>query len=510
MSSRPFKIRTDTRSIQKEDRVIDEDRQQICFCLALRGEGKSNLLEALAEKQFRHGYTILDLHAPPNFENAFWCIPKFKDTDENGNPDKKLFEKEIIDFKKDPVKFMKDRESYPVTILCSESFQWDQYALDRFNDRLYSSEEWYADHPTENFNLIYPPLKPKSKWGKEMIRFVRFPILKKNQDADGNVKVLEILTNIILDCRLNRRFLVLNRQAFGNENQYFWMMEMIMRALPEICEKHFIKKFQHSVGVETEKEMSKVDKKWHRMTVIHREMGELAPAKLKADKLGESTAVKKALLGFARVCRHSEIDWFGDWQKNKDVEDAIRNQCDTWLFKKYNKDLGGDEKKPFFDKIDWLRKRILLKGNNTRKAKMIADSWYPNVEELAKKYFYAKFLSGNIRLFKVPENRHQHKEPYMKFGDLTGIKMWHDKSKIPETISGTEGKVSKNDQMSLYQLMKSMRNSPDGKVMMWDDIGIKLGEMQAKGELSYSCQLKDKDGNWLSATFGKLKKKFEK
>lgn len=252
----------------------------------------------MAEKQFRHGYTILDLHAPPNFENAFWCIPKFKDTDADGNPDKELFEKEIEEFKKNPVKFMKTRESYPVTIICSESFQWEQDKLDRFNDRLYSREEWDADHPTGNFDFVYPPLKPHSKWGKEMIRFVKFPILKKNQEADGNVKALEILTNIILDCRLHRRILVLNRQAFGNENQYFWMMEMIMRSLPDICDKHFIKKFPRSVGVKTEEEMSNVDRKWHRMTVIHREMGELVPAKLKADKLGESTSVKKSPIGF--------------------------------------------------------------------------------------------------------------------------------------------------------------------------------------------------------------------
>lgn len=215
-------------------------------------------------------------------------------------------------------------------------------------------------------------------------------------------------------------------------------------------------------------------------------------------------------MGFARVCRHSEIDWFGDWQKNNDVEDAIRNQCDTWLFKKYNRDLGGDEKKPFFDKIEWLRKRILLKGNNTTKARMIADSWFPKVEELAKKYFYAKFLSGNVKIFKVPENRHQHKEPYMKFGDLTGIKMWHDKSKIPDNGKGTDGgKTSPNDQMALYNAVKSMRYPTTGKALSWDDTCKKIGEMQQLGQIKYSSNIFEKNGTWLGATYQKLKKKFE-
>lgn len=506
-----YRLRKDTISKQREDRAVDENRQQIVFCLAVRGEGKSNLLEALGEKQFRRGYTVLDLHAPPNFENAFWCIPKFNDLDENGEYSKKIFENEMASFKKDPAKYMKDHESYPVTILCSESFQWDQNALDRFNGRLYTQEEWDKDFPNKVFNFVYPPLKPRKLWGKEMLRFVRIPNLKRKQDAEENKKALDIITNTILDCRSQRRFFVLNRQAFGNENQYFWTMELIMRELPEICDQHFIRLFPHDVGVETEEQMRNVEKKWHRITVIHRELADIAPAKLKADKGGESTSVKKALLGFARICRHWEIDWFADWQHNNSVEGAIRDQCDTWLFKKYNRGLGGDEKKGFFDKVDWLRKRIHLKGNGSKKAKQIADSWFPRVEELSKKYFYAKFLSGNIKLFRVPENRHQHKEPYMKFPDLTGIRMWHDMEKVPQNTSGnTSSSASKNEQLALYNAIKSIKDNKKGKPLTWIEVGKELGELQSKNELIYKHNLASKDGNWLASIFARLKKKFEK
>lgn len=508
--SQSFKLRRDTISKQKEDRAVDEDRQQIVFCLAVRGEGKSNLLEALGEKQFKKGYTMLDLHAPPNFENAFWCIPKFKDTDEDGKPDKILFENEMREFMANPSAFMKGRECYPVTLLCSESFQWDQDALDRFNGRIYNEKEWYEDNPKMTFNVVYPPMKPRHRWGKEMIRFAKIPNLKRSAEAEENIKAGEIIKDAILDARSQRRFLVLNKQAFGSETQYFWTMELIMRSLPTICDEHFIKLFPKDVGVETEKEMKPFQRKWNRLTVIHRELSDLAPAKLKADKGGESTTVKKALLGFARVCRHWEIDWFADWQHQNSCEGSIRQQCDTWLYKKYNRSLGGDDAKTLFDKIDWLRSRIMKKGKNTPKAKIIADSWFPRIEELSKKYYYAKFLSDNIKLFRVPENHHQHKEPYMKFPHLTGIKMYHDLTKVPKSSGKDSSKATKTEQMAWYSSMKILREPKDGKPMKWANVAVKLGEYQKRGEIISKHDLKSKDGTWLSVNYNRMKKKFEK
>lgn len=505
-----YKHRKDTISKQKEDRAIDTDRQQIAFCLAVRGEGKSNLIEAEVEKQHRAGYTVLDLHAPPNMENGFWCIPRFGEYDKEGLIIKETFERDMREFKDNPVKFMKTHQSYPITILCSESLEFLQSGYDRFNDRIYTEKEWYEDNPDKIFNCVDPPLKPRNRWGKQMIKFVKLPNLKKNFESEEALKAIQILTDVILEARERRRIVVLNRQMFGSENQYFWCMELIMRSLPDICDQHFIKLFPHDVGVQTEKQMTSLQKKHHRLTVIHRELADLSPAKLKADKGGESTTVKKALLGFARICRHWEIDWFADWQHHNSVEGAIRDQCDTWLFKKYNKGLAGEEKKILFDKVNGIRKAILKRGNYSRKAQIIADSYFPKVEELAKKYFYAMFLSGNVMLFKVPRNRHQHKEPYMKFGDLTGVLTWHNKEKIPASTGGQGGsKVSKTDQMTLFSTMKLLRNPKEGKPLSWKDIGKKLGEMQDKAELNYTSDLKEKSNDWLSATFTKLKKKYD-
>ena len=505
-----YKRRRDTISKQKEDRAIDNDRQQIAFCLAVRGEGKSNLIEAQVEKQHRAGYTCLDLHAPPNMENAFWCIPKFGEYGKDGLIIKETFERDMLQFKNDPVTFMKTHESYPITLLCSESLEYLQSGYDKFNGRIYTENEWYRDNSDKVFNCVEPPMKPRNKWGRQMVKFVKIPNLKKNFESDEVLKAVEILTNAILECRQQRRILVLNKQMFGNENQYFWCMELIMRSLPDICDKHFIRKFPHDVGVKTEAEMSKRDRKWHRLTVIHRELADIAPAKLKADKGGESTSVKKSLLGFARICRHWEIDWFADWQHHNSVEGAIRDQCDTWLFKKYNRNLAGEDKKMFFDKVAGIRKAILTRGKFSKTAQDIADSYFPKIEELAKKYFYAMFLSGNVMLFPVPKNRHQHKEPYMKFGDLTGILTWHNKEKIPTTTGANSGaKATKSEQNALYSAMKLLKENPDGKSLTWLEVAKKLGEMQEKGELTSKHELKTKDGNWLSVIYGRLKKKFE-
>ena len=234
-----IQLRDDTLESQDEKRPVDMDRQQIGFCLAIRGEGKSRLLEGVANDLFKAGYTGLDLHAPPNFENAFYCVPNLdpdgKITEiKNKKIRNELMQKAYKDFIKNPLYYCKKGKPISVTILCSESLVWSQDALDKYNDKIYTSDEFYKDnkeYPEKQFDFVYPQMKPKHKWGKELIRFVKLPPVTKVEDSETNIKAVKILTDAILDARVQRRMVILNRNAFGTEKQYFWTMELIMRSL---------------------------------------------------------------------------------------------------------------------------------------------------------------------------------------------------------------------------------------------------------------------------------------
>lgn len=495
-----MRLRTDTIETQREDRAVDHDRQQVCFALAIKGEGKSQLIEALAEEEFFLGYTVIDLHAPlsGNMENAFWCIPRLNGDDE------------LREFKQNPKKFTRRRTCISMTLLCSESLIIPQADVDRFNDRAETFEEWVGSgKEISQYPHVNPPIKPEKEWGKELIRFVKLPPVTSKGESDNDQKAWKLIEQALLDARSQRRIVVMNRKLMSTENQYFWTMELFIRNLQLFYDLYCIKKYPKDVGVETYDQMKLVDKNWHRMCIVTREMGELAPAKLKGDKSGQSLSVKKALLQLARTVRHGLIDWFGDWQKNNDVDDSIRNQCDTWFYKKYNIGLAGEEKKHFFDRIIAERDRIFLKIRNRKKAMLVANSLFPDVGRLAKRYFFCHFLSDTVRLFKVPEMKHQHKEPEMKFHEMTGIWLVHDPKKVPTEKGAVSTKVGKNDQSALFNLIWVMRNPSNGKPKSWDEILAKVIQMQEDGELSYPSRFSEKDRDWLGATYGKMKKKFE-
>lgn len=53
---------------------ISPNRQQIIMTQGQRGSGKSSLNEFVAEELYNDGWTVLDLWASDNLENAFWCV----------------------------------------------------------------------------------------------------------------------------------------------------------------------------------------------------------------------------------------------------------------------------------------------------------------------------------------------------------------------------------------------------------------------------------------------------
>ncbi len=122
----------------------------------------------------------------------------------------------------------------------------------------------------------------------------------------------------------------------------FRILEILMRNLITISNNFFNALTPEDVGVTTKERMSVRDRTYHKMVFFIREFGEVAPARLKGDKSGESTLIKKALLKFVRLARHANIDGIIDYQNASDADSAIRNQIDTWLIKTWTEELGGE------------------------------------------------------------------------------------------------------------------------------------------------------------------------
>lgn len=483
-----------TMADSNEDKPIDDSRQQIVFCLAIRGEGKSYLIEALAVKQYYKGYMILDLHAPPNLENAYYCIPLLES------------EEEILDFKRNPRKYTRNRRAIPVTLVGSETMQWDPLKVEMYNDRRVTYEEWIeSGKPLMDYPNGNPPMKPEHQWGRELIRIEKIPFTTAKPDTEQNQKATAVLFRVLLECRKQGRIFVLNRKLFPTEKQYFWTMALILRIIEQFSDLHMVKKFPSEVGVENREQMKPVDRNWHKGVLVTREIADLAPARTKADVSGESTQVKKATMGLARIIRHIEFDWYGDWQKFTDVVDSVRSQADTWLFKKWSRDLAG-EKESIFDQIEFIRKAILFKGRGKKKAIRKANRYFPPINNLSKFWYYCRFISGKMKLFPVPKINHMHKEPDMKFHDMTGVLITHDMSKVTKEKGSGQVLTPDNELKLLYHEMKSLKE----KKKKWAEIIPLLETMKKDGKIVCHHNFQGMSSGTISKIYSRLNEKFSK
>jgi len=469
-------LRTDT--VHRDECLINLQNQQCIFTLGRRGTGKSYVDETLVTTFYEYGFTILDLWASDNFENAFWCIAK------EG-----------------------EKKRFPVTILAPESLIFNQSQLDIFNGKIISREEWYKKYPLEGYPIENPPARKESK---EWIKIVKLPIPTAKIDSEQNQTIAKIIENVILDCRENRRILVFNPSAYRNESHMFRTLELIIRNLSLISEKHFVKLNPEQVGKTSRDQMTRQEKSWHKMCVLIREMGELAPAKLKGDHTGESTRVKKAILQFIRKARHYRIWVVSDWQKASDVEDAIRQQGDIWILKKYTKRLGGDEWKWFFDYISNKRRQIFESKGYGSLVRRYADSFYPNIDQLSEKYMYVVYGNDRVYLKKVESLKHHHKEPYDSFQKITGITFDHDLSQIQKGVIEDAKSSSRPDEQSLHNAVYVMRHPKKGRKMSWDEIIQKLKQMQENGEIIWNKPFGEMKKETLGKWFLRASIRYEK
>lgn len=490
MSQRYYRL--DTEINPPTDKVIEEERQQFVGCLAMRGEGKSYLLEGYVEEAFLKGYTILDLHGADNLENAFWVFP---------SEDPKC---------KNPIKI-------PITLIAQESLEFKQEEVDNFNSRPMTQDEWYKNLPYEIHHKLFDPVyPPRIPFRKTLVDIVKIPPVtssKAEYETEANRKALEVITKTILNCRANRRIFVLNRVMFASEKQWFWTLELIVRNLVAIAEFNFLRFEPEDVGLpkgSSRKKMKPKDRNWHRMMLVTRELGELCPSRaMKGDKTGESLSVKKAFFNFIRKARHPQIDWIADWQRNNDVEDAIRSQADKWVFKRYNSDLGGDDKKNFFELLTNLRHAVVEKYGRI-KGEIINRSNYPRIEKLNPEYHYL-WISGEIHLKSVKKLRHQHKEPYHRFWKKSGINFSHDYSKVKADSEVGKSKSKDTDIAYLYTVIKDLKDPDKMKKRLNNEAILKkLSTLQTEGKINYHLDFSEMPNERLSTYLPRWKKVWDK
>ena len=450
--SQIIKIRKDTVD-KTHGTLLNLNKQQFIGILGSRGSGKSYLGDTFLELYHRQGYTCLDLYSAPFYENYFACLPKI-----GLNADGQPFTKRI-----------------PITILAPESLIIDKDGLDSFNGKV---------------NTKYP-----------LVRITKIPTATVKTYSEQNDRILEIITSEVIRARNERRIVCFNPSIFPVEKVMFLTLEIIFRGILKVSNDHFEQLTERDLG----RSLTVHEKNHHKIAFQLREIGSLFPSREKGDVSGFSKNTKKGFLEFCRLSRHGSIDGIFDYQNSGDTLSSIKNQIDVWCIKKWNKQLAGDMFDWIFPVITAKRIHIAEKYRKNRYGWRRADSAYPMIESLNKKWFYGLIDGHNPKLFPVPELGYRHKEPTDKWEKITGIKLEHDLSMIESETNTGKTKVSKKDERELFQEMLMLRAV---KGTTWNDIGQSLAKKQDKGELVSNLDFKTISDNQLSSKFSKLKKKY--
>ena len=445
--SQLYKIRKNTVDPSKINRFLDMNRQQFMGILGVRGEGKSVLIEGLAYQYWKAGYTILDLWGAPNYENYFWCISA------DGHKTK-----------------------IPITILAPESLIDPKEQVNNFN----------ATQLTD-----YP-----------LVRIVRLPNPTAKEHTEQNEQIFNTVRDEIIRCNKERRVLAFNAKAFPDENSMFRILEIIFRGVDKIAYDNFKALEPEDVGVKTRQEMTVRQKNQHKFLFVVREFGELAPARMKGDKSGQSTIIKKAQLKLFRLARHASVSGFIDYQNASDVDSAIRHQIDVWAIKGWTRDLAGEQFQWVFDKIEARRTKILEHYRYSQDGRTLADSVYPPVELLDFRWYYGFNAYKIPKLYPVPLSPTKHKEPTDKWEFITKIPLNHDFSLIKKA-NASSNKASRADERDLFNIMTELK-----KKYKWSEVREKISIMQENGEVNSNLQFNAISDNQVSSKYSKLQKKY--
>ncbi len=449
-----LRLRTDTVESTKNQTIINLLKQNLIGILGLRGAGKSWLGEALLMKYYDAGFTCLDIWSAPNLENAFWIFAK------EGH-----------------------KKRIPISILAPDSFIIPEARVDKFNGNYLTKEP--------------------------LIKFIRLPSPTKKTDSEQNERILEILINTIMECRDHKRILVFNPFMFPNETEMFRILEILMRNLITISNNYFDAIEPTDVGKDSEDEMTIKELTHHKMVFLIREFGEVAPARLKGDKSGESTLIKKALLKFVRLARHSNIDGIIDYQNASDVDSSIRNQINIWMIKTWTPELAGESFEYFFRQVEAKRKMIFENRGYTNSAFQYANSFFPPIERLTQKYYYFVKRGLTPKLKTVPELKIRHKEPKEKWWKITDIPIKFDQEMLSRTTTQNPIRTSKNNERMVYFTLKELKSRKGKEKLDWIKVCQNMNERQKNGDIIYHLDFATVKIGTISKAWTRMKKMFE-
>src|SRR3990167_6299851 len=449
-----LKIRLNTMDLKKST-LLNPNKQQFTAIVGSRGSAKSWLGEIILAYYHSLGFTCIDFFSAPFYENYFWCLPKFG-----------------------------HKKRYPISIIAPESLIVEQQAVDTFN----SMQE-----------TKYP-----------LVRFIKLPIPTVKVESEQNNKIVEILTNALIQCRDERRILVFNPSIFTTETSMFRTMELLLRHLTRIAYNHFHYLNPEDVGKTSREEMTNHEKSFHKLVFLAREVSQLIPNRLKSDASGESTRVKKSFLEFVRLARHANISGIFDWQNISDAETSVRNQFDVYIVRKWNKQLAGEHFQWLFDDLHNKREKLAEKFKFSKAGWDIANSSYPPIEKLTFDWFYGLVDGFMPTLYKVPEHPFLHKEPHFNWELLTGIPLKHDQSLLDKEISSTNAKASKSDEKALYHVVAELKSRKGKDKVNNDEIQKILSQKQDGNDINWNTPFRLMKPNTFSQTLSRIKKKYEK
>ena len=444
--------------------IVDAGKQQVLYQIGSKGSGKSNYGELVCSTLYSYGWTVIDLWASDNLENAFWCIcKKCKDNpeDEHCNCYRRI----------------------PITLLAPDYIIYDQNRVDAYNDRYFSKEP--------------------------LVKIVKLPKPTATPNTSVNRRIQEIFRDTVLHCRDHRRVLVFNPKMFPDEKDAFRTLDVLIRKLGDIAYHDFnrLEPEDCKPSKKSRDEMTNFEKCFDKIIVLIREFGELAPSsRLKTDQSGQSLLVKKALLQLVRKLRHYQISLSTDFQNMMDVDTSIRSQCDIWTLKCITKRLAGEEWSWLFKQIDDQRKKIAFDYGGGIKGWVKADKWFPKIEELRQNQAYVVYPNDHVRLWDIGTPPFHHKKPFEKWSKITGIEFSFDENVLVAKGVQEEGKTT--DKI-LFSLIFEKRNPKNGKKWDFEKIKDYIADEQEKGNLSWNVPFKNMKIDTFRANYRRWSQKYE-
>lgn len=396
--------------------------------LRTHNSGKSSFDEVIAEEHFKAGHTILDLHSAGNYESLYWCIThnceSFWQKWRAMNASKPENQRE-----REPL-HCNCNTRYKILLVVPDYVQIDQDALDNFNGKYYTKQEWRDQGHFEYGEIIIQnngerkKIKPVRPDYIEWIKVRKLPIPNtayKNRDL-----FVKELTEIMILGRDERRIITTNPVFYQKMNDKLLHLEKILREIPEIVRTNFKNETSESVaklrGVSEPVPFGRwtvQEKNRHRVTILMREFGSLVASQLNEEK--NQVIVKKAVFALVKVVRQFHISLVSDFQRANDILASVREQRDYFIWKQSNIDIVSED-------YDWLRKMItdLREALALKVGEGIAQSRFPNLEDLKTNQMYVLYPKKNengklFKLFPVRMPYFHHRQQDDDFEVDTGI-----------------------------------------------------------------------------------------